>query len=356
MSPKGRFLNDLDVQEARKVAVIGVDVVEPLGDADPMGKTIILAGTHYKVVGLFSDEGRASEQRKIYVPISTAQLLSGATSEVAQIMFTLDEEHQDDTAPTKAALRKSLSAHHNFARDDKSALRIRDNMEGYKRVTGVFTGIRLFVWLVGLGTMAAGILGVGNIMLISVKERTKEIGLRKALGATPAASSSWWSKKPFSSPLSLDSWALAPPWDWFTSFENTCLQPTISETQPLIWEPSWRPPWYWLSPASSQVLSLLTAPHRSAPLWLWGRTMAQFDTDRFNEVLQVLSQNKLRTFLTACGVFWGVFMLICMLGVGNGLQTGVGQSMGGIATNAMWLGKFHLEALQWLSAGPIHWV
>ena len=65
--------------------------------------------------------------------------------------------------------------------------------------------------------------------------------------------------------------------------------------------------------------------------------MAQFDTDRFNEVLQVLSQNKLRTFLTACGVFWGVFMLICMLGVGNGLQTGVGQSMGGIATNAMWI-------------------
>ena len=183
---EGRFLNDLDVQEARKVAVIGVDVVEPLfGDADPMGKTIILAGTHYTVVGLFSDEGRASEQRKIYVPISTAQLLSGATSEVAQIMFTLDEEHQDDTEPTKAALRKSLSAHHNFARDDKSALRIRDNMEGYKRVTGVFTGIRLFVWLVGLGTMAAGILGVGNIMLISVKERTKEIGLRKALGATP---------------------------------------------------------------------------------------------------------------------------------------------------------------------------
>lgn len=65
--------------------------------------------------------------------------------------------------------------------------------------------------------------------------------------------------------------------------------------------------------------------------------MAQFDTDRFNEVLQVLSQNKLRTFLTACGVFWGVFMLICMLGVGNGLQTGVGQSMGGLATNAMWI-------------------
>lgn len=65
--------------------------------------------------------------------------------------------------------------------------------------------------------------------------------------------------------------------------------------------------------------------------------MAHFDTDRFDEVLQVLSQNKLRTFLTACGVFWGVFMLICMLGVGNGLQTGVGQSMGGLATNAMWI-------------------
>ena len=65
--------------------------------------------------------------------------------------------------------------------------------------------------------------------------------------------------------------------------------------------------------------------------------MARLDTDRINEVLQVLSQNKLRTFLTACGVFWGVFMLICMLGVGNGLQAGVSKSMGGFATNAMWI-------------------
>ena len=65
--------------------------------------------------------------------------------------------------------------------------------------------------------------------------------------------------------------------------------------------------------------------------------MARIDTDHINEVLQVLSQNKLRTFLTACGVFWGVFMLICMLGVGNGLQAGVSKSMGGFATNAMWI-------------------
>ena len=87
---EGRFLNDLDIRDARKVAVIGVDVVKPLfGDEDPMGKTIVLAGTHYTVVGIFSDDGGAREQRKIYVPISTAQLLSGGTSDVRQIMFTL---------------------------------------------------------------------------------------------------------------------------------------------------------------------------------------------------------------------------------------------------------------------------
>ncbi len=183
---RGRFLNDLDIREARKVAVIGVAVVEPLfGQEDPMGKTIVLAGTHYTVVGIFDDDGRSSEQRKIYVPISTAQLLSGATSDVKQIMFTLDEKHQERSDAVKAAVREILAGHHNFSSQDKSALRIRDNLETYARVTSVFSGVRFFVWLVGLGTMAAGLLGVSNIMLISVKERTKEIGLRKALGATP---------------------------------------------------------------------------------------------------------------------------------------------------------------------------
>jgi len=183
---KGRFLNDLDVQEARKVAVIGVDVVKPLfGDEDPMGKTIILAGTHYKVIGIFSDEGGAREQRKIYVPVSTAQLLSGGTSDVRQIMFTLDEERQAQTELVKKAVRKNLAANHSFSQDDRSALRIRDNMEEAQRIYSLIGGIKLFIWLVGLGTLAAGLLGVSNIMLISVKERTKEIGLRKALGATP---------------------------------------------------------------------------------------------------------------------------------------------------------------------------
>ena len=183
---EGRFLNDLDIRDARKVAVIGVDVVKPLfGDEDPMGKTIVLAGTHYTVVGIFSDDGGAREQRKIYVPISTAQLLSGGTSDVRQIMFTLDEERQSQSDLVDAAVRKSLAANHSFSPDDRSALRIRDNMEEYERIESLFTGIRLFIWLVGLGTLAAGLLGVSNIMLISVKERTKEIGLRKALGATP---------------------------------------------------------------------------------------------------------------------------------------------------------------------------
>ena len=104
---EGRFLNDLDIRDAR-VAVIEVDVVKPLfGDEDPMGKTIILAGTHYTVVGIFSDDGGAREQRKI-VPISTAQLLSGGTSDVRQIMFTLDEERQSRDL-VDAAVRKSLA-------------------------------------------------------------------------------------------------------------------------------------------------------------------------------------------------------------------------------------------------------
>ena len=82
--------------------------------------------------------------------------------------------------------------------------------------------------------------------------------------------------------------------------------------------------------------------------------MKHFDKDRFEEILQVLSQNKLRTFLTACGVFWGVFVLISMLGFGNGIQKGVNDSMGGIATNAMWVWGEATTKLQRLSARPRH--
>jgi putative ABC transport system permease protein len=183
----GRLLNERDVAEARRVAVIGTRVVELLFETtpNPVGEHIDVQGASYLVVGTFTDAGEEGEVRRIYIPYSAYQRSFGREADVEFIAFTVAEDA--DPAALESRVRDLLSARHRFAASDRGALYVYNSLEEYKKFSALFTGVALFTAVVGVGTLFAGLVGVGNIMLIAVRERTREIGVRKAVGATPGS-------------------------------------------------------------------------------------------------------------------------------------------------------------------------
>jgi putative ABC transport system permease protein len=183
---EGRFLNPLDLSEFRKVAVIGVRVKDALFNKEPaLGKNIEINGIAFKVVGLFTDDGGENEQEKIYLPITTAQRAFGGANRVGMIMMTTGESPLEQTEAMATDVKRRIAARHAFSVDDPRAVFVNNNNEEFHKFSSLMAAIRMFVWIVGIGTILAGVVGVSNIMMITVRERTREIGVRKALGATP---------------------------------------------------------------------------------------------------------------------------------------------------------------------------
>ncbi len=183
---RGRLLNQFDENEKRKVIVLGEQASKVLFlDEDPVGKYVNIRGIYFKVVGTFKASGNNSGRReeRAYIPFSTIQAAFSQPNEVQ--MMALVAQNGVPATEMEKRLRTLLAQRHQFSEDDDMALGIENDETEYLKVMGLFSGIRIFVWIVGIGTLIAGIVGVSNIMMIIVKERTREIGVRKALGATP---------------------------------------------------------------------------------------------------------------------------------------------------------------------------
>jgi putative ABC transport system permease protein len=184
----GRFLNDADLNERRKVVVIGMEVSKFLfRGASALGAWIEVGGIPFQVVGVFEDVGGEGEMRMVYVPVTTARAAWGGADSLHQLMFTVGDASIEEAAVMEIRVRELLARNHDVHPKDRRAIRVRNNVESYQEVQQIFDFLGLFVWLVGLGTVLAGVVGVSNIMLVSVSERKSEIGLRKALGATPTS-------------------------------------------------------------------------------------------------------------------------------------------------------------------------
>ena len=186
----GRSLNETDIRDRRKVCVIGKRIYETLFPKkdDPCGKFIEINGIYYRVVGVNETTGNMSvngqSETSVVIPFSTMQQNYNRGNRIDMLGYTAKKGYS--ISQVEKDVERIVKQAHAIHPDDEQAV-IRVNAEAmFSMMDNLFTGIRVLGWLVGLGTLLAGAIGVSNIMMITVKERTTEIGIRRAIGARPS--------------------------------------------------------------------------------------------------------------------------------------------------------------------------
>ena len=186
---KGRFINEFDNLKKRKVALLGYRVYEELfkNSEDPVDKYIKLNGMYFQVIGVYKSKhtgGWGDQQNSIiFIPFSTTEQVYNYPNIVDH--FSIVGKPNANIKEIETEVKTILAKRHNVHPDDKGAFGCNNVGEDFKKMRSLFLGIRGLIWLVGIGTLLAGVIGVSNIMLIIIKERTKEFGIKRAMGATP---------------------------------------------------------------------------------------------------------------------------------------------------------------------------
>lgn len=185
----GRFLSVLDIKNKGKVIAIGRLVEKDLfGNLSALGKNMVLDGLSYKVVGVFSDPGGDNDERFIYAPFTTLQGIYMPNDELDRFGLTFNPKLSiDEAIAFSNMLTQVLKEKHKVDPRDQSAISVRNYAEDAKNVQQLMFGLNIIILFIGIGTLIAGVIGISNIMVYIVKERTKELGIRKALGATPSS-------------------------------------------------------------------------------------------------------------------------------------------------------------------------